>query len=124
MDNCILAKTLYPKLVSGYDLVGQEDLGRTLHSLTPEILYFKEQCASQGVNIPFFFHAGECLGSGSPTDHNLFDAILFGTRRLGHAFSLHKHPTLIDMVKEKQILVESCPISNEVLRYTAVCPTP
>ena len=47
---------------------------------------------------------------------NLFDAVLLGTRRIGHAFSLHKHPLLVDMVKEKKILVESCPISNEVLR--------
>jgi adenosine deaminase CECR1 len=32
---------------------------------------------------------------------------------------LYKHPKLIDMVKERKILVESCPISNEVLRLTA-----
>ncbi len=66
--------------------------------------------------MPFFFHAGECLGTGNSTDHNLFDAILLGTRRIGHGFSLYKHPLLIDLVKEKKILVESCPISNEVLR--------
>ena len=53
------------------------------------------------------------------TDNNLFDAILLKTRRIGHGFSLYKHPKLIDMVKEKQILIESCPISNEVLRYSA-----
>jgi adenosine deaminase CECR1 len=112
-------KKRYPKLIQGYDLVGQEDLGRTLHDLTPELLWFQDECAKEGVHIPFFFHAGECLGDGDETDHNLFDAILFGTRRIGHAFSLYKHPLLIDMVKEKKILVESCPISNEVLRYTA-----
>lgn len=70
------------------------------------------------VEIPFFFHAGETLGDGDITDENLFDAILLGTRRIGHGFSLYKHPLLIDMVKEKKILIESCPISNEVLRLT------
>ena len=119
MKNCIQGKKLYPDVVCGYDLVGPEDDGRTLHDLTPELIWFQEECAREGVEIPFFFHAGECLGDGDETDQNLFDAILFGTRRIGHGFSLYKHPLLIDMVKEKQILVESCPISNEVLRYTA-----
>ncbi|TVY56311.1 Adenosine deaminase 2-A [Lachnellula suecica] len=119
MKHCIRLKKVYPDLISGYDTVGHEDSGRTLHSLTPELLWFRETCKAENVNIPFFFHAGECLGDGDETDQNLFDAVLFGTRRIGHGFSLYKHPTLIDHVKEKSILIESCPISNEVLRYTA-----
>lgn len=70
-------------------------------------------------NSPFFFHAGECLGDGDETDQNLFDAILLGTRRIGHGFSLYKHPLLMEMVKTKKIIVESCPISNEILRLTS-----
>ncbi|KAI0971553.1 adenosine/AMP deaminase [Xylaria arbuscula] len=116
MDNCITTKLTHPHLIAGYDLVGQEDLGRPHRDLLPEIMWFRKQCAEEGVDIPFFFHAGECLGSGNDTDHNLFDAILLGTRRIGHGFSLYKHPLLIDLVKEKRILIESCPISNEVLR--------
>ncbi|KAH8766212.1 cat eye syndrome critical region protein [Hyaloscypha finlandica] len=119
MKFCIQAKKNYPHLISGYDLVGPEDDGRTLRDLTPELMWFQDECAKEGVNIPFFFHAGECVGDGNSTDQNLFDAILFGSRRIGHGFSLYKHPLLIDMVKEKKILIESCPISNEVLRYTA-----
>ncbi|KAG4217922.1 hypothetical protein PC116_g33598, partial [Phytophthora cactorum] len=90
--------------------------GRPLRDLLPELFWFRKQCAQEGVNIPFFFHAGECLGTGNSTDHNLFDAVLLGTRRIGHGFSLYKHPLLVNLVKEKKILVESCPISNEVLR--------
>lgn len=116
MDACLAIKIAYPHLISGYDLVGQEDAGRPLKDVLPELFWFKKQCAQEGVEIPFFFHAGECLGDGSDTDQNLFDAILLGTRRIGHGFSLYKHPLLIDMVKDKKILVESCPISNEVLR--------
>jgi adenosine deaminase CECR1 len=116
MDNCITTKITHPHLIAGYDLVGQEDLGRPLRDLLPELFWFRKQCADEGVNIPFFFHAGECLGSGSETDHNLYDAILLGTRRIGHGFSLYKHPLLIELVKDKRILIESCPISNEVLR--------
>ncbi|KAF4997066.1 hypothetical protein FGRMN_4113 [Fusarium graminum] len=116
MDNCIATKMAFPDLIAGYDLVGPEDLGRPLSDLLPELFWFRKQCAMEGVNLPFFFHAGETLGDGTDTDSNVFDAILLGTRRIGHGFSLFKHPLLIDMVKEKRILIESCPISNEVLR--------
>lgn len=119
MDACITIKMQYPHLISGYDLVGQEDLGRPLKDILPELFWFRKQCAQEGVEIPFFFHAGECLGDGNDTDQNLFDAILLGTRRIGHGYSLYKHPLLIDMVKEKKILIESCPISNEILRLCA-----
>jgi adenosine deaminase CECR1 len=119
MDNCIAMKVEFPELISGYDLVGQEDGGRSLKDLLPELFWFRKQCALSSVEIPFFFHAGECLGDGNDTDQNLFDAILLGTRRIGHGFSLYKHPLLIDMVKDKKILVESCPISNEILRLCA-----
>jgi hypothetical protein len=38
MNHCIRLKKIYPELISGYDLVGHEDPGRTLESLTPELL--------------------------------------------------------------------------------------
>nr|POE73297.1 isoform 2 of adenosine deaminase cecr1 [Quercus suber] len=119
MRRCIERKLQFPDLICGYDLVGQEDLGRSLAELTPELFWFKKTCMEHGVEIPFLFHAGETLGDGDVVDENLFDAVLLGTRRLGHGFSLYKHPLLVDMVKEKKILIESCPVSNEVLRLTS-----
>jgi len=119
MEQCIRMKLAYPELICGFDLVGQEDGGRTLVDLIPILFWFRKQCAEEKVEIPFFFHAGECLGDGNDTDNNLFDAILLGTRRIGHGFSLFKHPLLIDLVKEKKILIECCPISNEILRLTS-----
>lgn len=119
MKECIAAKQSFPDLISGFDLVGQEDMGRPLVDLVPVLFWFRKQCAEEEVDIPFFFHAGECLGDGDATDHNLFDAILLGTRRIGHGFSLYKHPLLIDLIKEKKILVECCPISNEILRLAS-----
>ncbi|KAL5386500.1 hypothetical protein PMIN02_008495 [Paraphaeosphaeria minitans] len=116
MNQCIEMKIEFPELIAGYDFVGQEDMGRPLADLSPLLFYFRKKCAESGVDIPFFFHAGETLGDGDSVDENLFDAILLGTRRIGHGFSLYKHPLLIDMVKEKKILIESCPVSNEVLR--------
>ena len=119
MARCLQHKVLFPHLISAFDLVGQEDPGRTLLSLLPELFWFRKACATTGFEIPFVFHAGECLGSGDATAQNMYDAVLLGTRRLGHAFALHKHPLLAQTVKSKRICVESCPISNEVLRLTA-----
>jgi adenosine deaminase/adenosine deaminase CECR1 len=109
-------KQRFPDLFSGYDLVAQEDLGRPLSDLAPELIWFREQTEYLNLTIPFFFHAGETLGDGNSTDYNLVDAILFNSRRIGHGFSLYKHPTLIDEMIEKAVMVEVCPISNEVLR--------
>jgi adenosine deaminase CECR1 len=119
MMECIRIKKAMPHIIAGFDYVGQEDKGRTLADLVPITFWFKKQCVEAGVDIPFFFHAGECLGDGDSTDQNLYDAILLGTRRIGHGYSLYKHPLLIDMVREKKILVESCPISNEILRLSS-----
>ncbi|KAH8768150.1 hypothetical protein F5883DRAFT_69100 [Diaporthe sp. PMI_573] len=119
MDHAITTKLEFPHLLSGFDLVGQEDLGRPLADVLPELFWFRKQLAEEGLPdgaMPFFFHAGETLGDGTATDQNLFDAVLLGTRRIGHGFSLYKHPLLTELVKERRILIESCPISNEVLR--------
>lgn len=64
-------KERYPDLISGYDLEGQEILGRTLEDLIPICLWFKQKCEIRNLNIPFFLHAGECLGNGEVNDHNL-----------------------------------------------------
>jgi adenosine deaminase CECR1 len=119
MKKCIQMKQKFPKLIAGYDLVGPEELGRPTVDMVPELFWFKKQCRDAYVDLPFYFHSGETLGTGDEVDENLFDAILLGTRRIGHGFSLYKHPLLIDMVKDKKILVESCPISNEVLRLSS-----
>ena len=119
MKEAIRIKQLFPDLICGFDFVGQEELGRPLTDLLPEIFWFKKKCMEEGVDLPFFFHAGETLGSGDEVDENVFDAVLLGTRRIGHGFTLYKHPLLIDMIKEKKILIESCPVSNEVLRLTS-----
>ncbi|KAL4898599.1 hypothetical protein BDV59DRAFT_206905 [Aspergillus ambiguus] len=116
MSIALERKQRFPELFSGYDLVAQEDLGHSLIELAPELIWFQEQTEKLNVTVPFFFHAGETLGDGNSTDLNLFDAVLFNSRRIGHGFSLYKHPKLMNDVVENAIMVEVCPISNEVLR--------
>jgi adenosine deaminase CECR1 len=119
MIECIDAKKRHPHLISGFDLVAQEDKGRTLHSHLPELLQFRRLCADAGVDIPLYLHAGETLGDGTETDNNLFDAVLLGAKRIGHGFSMYKHPHLMELARKHGICLEVCPISNEILRLTA-----
>ncbi|RVD86417.1 uncharacterized protein DFL_004692 [Arthrobotrys flagrans] len=119
MRYCVEVYKKFPDIIAGFDLVGQEDLGRPLADLIPELKYFETLCAKEGVTIPFFFHAGEVNSDGDVHDENLFDAILLGTKRIGHGFSMYKHPLLIEEVKERNICLEVCPISNEVLRLAS-----
>lgn len=42
------------------------------------------------------------------------DAILLGSLRIGHGYALAKHPTLLQLVKERDIAIEINPLSNQV----------
>ncbi|XP_055617009.1 adenosine deaminase 2-like [Toxorhynchites rutilus septentrionalis] len=99
----------FPKFVAGFDLVGQEDKRIPLLEFVPELLKLPE-------SIQFFFHAGETNWFGMEPDSNMIDAILLGTKRIGHGFALTKHPLLLEKIKQKQICVEVNPISNQVLK--------
>lgn len=125
IQDAISLKQQFPHLLVGFDLVGHEDSGLTLREYAPELLEMKQRVKELELDFPLVLHAGETTSDGDETDDNLYDAILLGTKRIGHGFSLIKHPHLINLVKEKGICVESCPISNQILRFassTAVHP--
>lgn len=98
----------YPNFLVGFDLVGQEDLGKTLNSYVKKLKEISQ-------NGRFFFHAGETNWFNTEADVNLIDAILMNTKRIGHGYSLYKHPVLWAAFKEKDIAIEISPISNQVL---------
>ncbi|KAG2359760.1 Metallo-dependent hydrolase [Suillus spraguei] len=120
LEQCSRFKQEFPDLIAGFDLVGHEDGAecKPLIDYAEPLLRF----AQQHPDIPFIFHAGETLGDGTAADMNLYDAILLGTKRIGHGFSLAKHPKLMEICREKKIAIEVCPISNEVLRLTSSMP--
>ena len=123
MGLCIQYKAMFPHLIAAYDLVGQEEPGQTLLELLPVLFWFRKACAQAQLTIPFVFHAGETIETGSATAKNLYDAVLLGTRRIGHGTALYKHPLLLETVKSKHIAIESCPLSNEVLKLTSSVST-
>ncbi|KAI3401525.1 hypothetical protein diail_10959 [Diaporthe ilicicola] len=122
LAECLRFKQRWPGWIAGFDLVGEEGKGQPLSAFVPEFLHFQADCvaASPAVGeIPFLFHCGETLDSGAGTpDDNLLDALLLGSRRVGHGFSLARHPYLMERMKKAGVCVELCPISNEVLGLT------
>lgn len=98
-----------PNFLAGFDLVGQEDLGQPIKEFMPTL-------AANADDLNYFFHAGETNWCGMTTDENLFDAILLGAKRLGHAYSITKHPVLIEEVVKRDIGLEINVISNTVLK--------
>ena len=100
----------YPDFVVGFDLVGQEDLGRPLVEFASQLLEAKAAYPK----LNFFFHAGETDWQGSQADLNIMDAVLLNATRIGHGYSITKHPEVLKMAKERDIPIEVCPISNQV----------
>lgn len=98
----------YPNFIVGFDLVGQEDKGKKLNTYVDKLKEISH-------NGRFFFHAGETNWFNTGADVNLIDAILMNTKRIGHGYSLYKHPVLWAAFKEKDIAIEISPISNQVL---------
>ncbi|KZV90219.1 Metallo-dependent hydrolase [Exidia glandulosa HHB12029] len=121
-DECIALKQEFPQLIAGFDLVGPEDFVKPLKYYAEGLLRFRKRIDDLGLDLPFILHAGETLGDGDEVDDNLYDAILLDTKRIGHGFSLVKHPLLMDTCKKRGIPLEICPISNELLRLTSSMP--
>lgn len=68
--------------------MGDENVLKPLIDYIEPLLRFRERQKEEGIDIPFIFHAGETLGDGTAADMNLYDAILLGTKRIGHGFVL------------------------------------
>ncbi|PNY27610.1 Adenosine deaminase-like protein [Tolypocladium capitatum] len=118
LDECLRFKKHWPEWIAGFDLLGEEAKGRPLKDFIDQLLAFKKNCAAEGLDIPFLFHCGETLDTGTDTDENLVDALLLGSRRIGHGFALARHPYVMQQMKAHGVCVELCPISNEVLGLT------
>ncbi|KAH6609902.1 hypothetical protein Trco_003248, partial [Trichoderma cornu-damae] len=118
LAECMEFKKKWPRWIAGFDLVGEEAKGNPIKMFIPELLEFKKKCAQEGLDIPFLFHCGETLDMGTDTDGNLVDALLLGSKRIGHGFALAKHPYIMQHMKAKGVCLELCPISNEILGLT------
>lgn len=94
------AKRYLNRGVCAIDLAGAESLFKT--SSFQELFDY-----ANSIEVPFTIHAGEADGISS-----IKSAINFGTSRLGHGIRLLDDLSLMNLVKDKKILLEICPTSN------------
>jgi len=84
LEDCITLKQEFPDLIAGFDVVGDENATRPLTDYIKPLLAFKRRVEDLGLNLPLILHAGETLSDGGKADNNLYDALLLGTKRIGH----------------------------------------
>jgi adenosine deaminase CECR1 len=111
----------YPRLVIGFDLVGEEETERQNQFFTAVLQEVAAFAKSEGNEFPFFFH-GKAYEAGETNRtqcDNLYDAVLLDSKRIGHGFALLKFPALLNEVRRKAVCLECCPLSNFILRYVA-----
>lgn len=105
-----------PALALGFDLVEEEDRTHTTYHFAEDILAARRDAAAKGTDLPLYLHSGE---TNRARGENLYDAVLLGAPRIGHGLALVRHPLLMELVRERGVAVEVCPISNQLLGYTA-----
>jgi adenosine deaminase CECR1 len=116
LANAIDLRAKDPGRIVGFDLVQEEDRTNTNLYYIEQLLAARREAERRGVGLPFYLHSGETSWA---ENENLYDAILLGAARIGHGLALIKHPRLMQIVKERGIGVEVCPISNQLLGYVS-----
>ena len=127
MDNVVRLHGKYPQHVLGFDAVGEEDAGfSTLNYLENYLSLFD---ASTGQSrVPLYLHTAETNWPGDllvssvegdllATAQNSFETLLLNAKRIGHGIGFLKHPYLFDIIRRKQIPIEVCPVSSQLLGY-------
>lgn len=114
IQETVAMKKRYPEWLKGYDLVAEEDNGEATLFHAKTFLRMDSLEAAMGVELPLYLHDGE---SDWASVANLYDAVLLGTRRIGHGFNLFRFPHLLERVKADNICVEISPLSNQILGY-------
>ena len=78
-------------MVVGFDLVCEEDYTPQLDGYIDVLYAARDKAKQMGIEFPLYLHAGE---SNSRQNTNVYDAILLGSKRIGHGFNLAHRPEL------------------------------
>ena len=94
------AKDFLGKGVCAADLAGAE-------AIYPMSRFMELFARAKEMGIPFTIHAGEC---GSV--ENIVNSVKAGAVRIGHGIAMRGNKDVEQLIKEKEIGIEMCPISN------------
>eukprot|EP00818_Percolomonas_sp_WS_P003894 CAMPEP_0117451506 /NCGR_PEP_ID=MMETSP0759-20121206/9045_1 /TAXON_ID=63605 /ORGANISM="Percolomonas cosmopolitus, Strain WS" /LENGTH=461 /DNA_ID=CAMNT_0005244113 /DNA_START=62 /DNA_END=1447 /DNA_ORIENTATION=+ len=111
MDSSYELQNDMPETVFAFDLVGEEDGGHLCEYFAQDVLELKEKARQEGKVFNVAFHLGE-------TNHpvkNIESGIDLGTLRIGHGYNIMRFPDQVNRVKELDIPLEVCPVSNIVM---------
>jgi adenosine deaminase len=87
--------------VVGFDLAGDEaGFAASLHHDAFEIV--------RAAGLPFTVHAGEASGA----ENVRYAVEVLGARRIGHGVRSIESPPVMELLRERQVLLEICPTSN------------
>lgn len=96
----------------------------------PTISLFRLYDSSSGQSrVPLYLHVAETnwpedlIASNLnddplATQNNAYDVMMLQAKRLGHATAFLKHPYLLEMVRQRDIAIEICLVSNQILGFT------
>lgn len=107
-------KKANPDFVVGFDVVAEEDPNHRTLDYLDEIQAMQKLAADAGVDMSLYFHDGE---SDDRNNTNMIDAVLLGSKRVGHGFNSYFFPVLFEQMRQNNVVLEVNPISNQVLRY-------
>ncbi|MFP4505628.1 MAG: hypothetical protein ACLFOZ_13000 [Cyclobacteriaceae bacterium] len=114
LEKAYYYRSKYPELVKGFDLVAEEDDGNTTLYFLDAWMKMDSLQKVYDIDMPLYLHDGE---SNWYTVKNLYDAVMLDSRRIGHGYNLNFYPVLQQLIKQKDICLEVCPLSNQILGY-------
>lgn len=116
LETAFELKKQYPDMISGFDLVADEAAGNSINYFQDSWTKLNDLSKKYGVEMPLFLHAGE---SNSVFNKNVLDIALLNNQRIGHGLNLIYFPKAMELIREKNRLVEVSPISNQILGYVS-----
>ncbi|XP_055296967.1 adenosine deaminase 2-A-like [Sitodiplosis mosellana] len=103
-------KEAYPLFLNGFELEGPEDgMSPATPTLDSYVPYIKEldtylETNENITNMNYYFNAGQTK-TYKISDENLYDAVMLA-KRIGHAYTLPKHPYLMELAKKRDVCIE------------------
>jgi len=114
IEDSFIMRKANPDFIKGFDLVAEEDPNYSTLKYLPVWATIPSLMEKYEITMPLYFHDGE---SDFVNDTNVVDAVLLGSKRVGHGFNTFYFPLVKELMKIQGTCIEVCPISNQILRY-------